>query len=77
MGQFPQDGEKGQNVAFFICWSSAVTKWFDFFQLFSTVLKRFCPVHSKDVFILVLAHIEPELEMFEVDDIGDDGDDDL
>ena len=24
-----------------------------------------------------LAHIEPELELFEVDDIGDDGDDDL
>ena len=54
-----------------------MTKWLDFFQLFSTVLKRFCPVHSKDVFILVLAHIEPELEMFGVDDIGDDGDDDL
>ena len=24
-----------------------------------------------------LAHLEPELELFEVDDIGDDGDDDL
>ena len=32
---------------------------------------------SKNVFILVLAHLEPELELFEVDDIGDDGDDDL
>ena len=29
------------------------------------------------VFVLVLAHLEPELELFEVDDIGDDGDDDL
>ena len=44
---------------------------------FSTVLKRFCPWHSKNVFVLVLAHLEPELELFEVDDIGDDGDDDL
>ena len=38
---------------------------------------RFCSLHSKNVFVLVLAHLEPELEMFEVDDIGDDGDDDL
>ena len=48
-----------------------------FFQLFSTVLKRFCPLDSKNVFVLVLAHLEPELELFEVDDIGDGGDDDL
>ena len=65
MGQFPQDGENGQNMAFFIFWSSAVTKQ-SFFQLFSTDLKRFCPRHSKNVFVLVLAHLEPELEMFEV-----------
>ena len=25
----------------------------------------------------LLAHLEPELELFEVDDIGDDSDDDL
>ena len=43
----------------------------------STVLKRICPWHSKNAFVLVLAHLEPELELFEVDDIGDDGDDDL
>ena len=49
----------------------------DFFQFFSTALKRFSPLHSKNVFVLVLAHLEPELELFEVDDIGDDGDDDL
>ena len=42
-----------------------------FFQLFSTVLGRL----SRIVFVLVLAHLEPELELFEVDDIGDDGDD--
>ena len=47
------------------------------FQLFSTVLKRFCPLHSKNVFVLVLTHLESELELFEVDDICDDGDDDL
>ena len=75
MGQIPQDGGNGQNVVFFIFWSSAVTK--HFLQLFLTVLKRFCPLHSKNVFVLVLAHLEPELELFEVDDIGDDGDDDL
>ena len=62
-------------MAFFIFfWSSAVTKRFDFFQLFLTVLKRFCPLDSKNV--LVLALLEPELELFEVDDIGDDGDGD-
>ena len=54
-----------------------MTKRFDFFQLFLTVLERFCPLDSKDVFVLVLAHIEPELELSEVDGIGDDGDGDL
>ena len=35
----------------------------------------FCPLHSKNVFLLALAHVEPELELFvEVDGIGDDGD---
>ena len=29
-------------------------------------------MHSKNVFVLVLAHLEPELELFVVDDIGDD-----
>ena len=29
------------------------------------------------VFVFVLAHLEPELELFEVDDIGNDGNDDL
>ena len=48
-----------------------------FVQLFSTVLKRFCPLDSKNVFVLVPAHLEPELELFEIDDIGYDGDDDL
>ena len=47
------------------------------FSFKKTVLKRFCPLDSKNAFVLVLAHLEPELEMFEVDDISDDGDDDL
>ena len=47
------------------------------YLIFPTVLKRFCPLHSKNVFVLVLAHLEPELGLFEVDDIGDDGDDNL
>ena len=34
-------------------------------------------MHSKNVFVLVLAHLEPEREQFEVDDVGDDGDVDL
>ena len=38
-----------------LCWDQTV--WF--FQLFSTVLKRFCPLQSKNVFVLVLAHLEP------------------
>ena len=46
-----------------------------FLQLFLTVLKRFCSLDSKNVFVLVPAHLEPELELFEDDDIGDDGDD--
>ena len=78
MGQIPQDGENGQNVAFFFIFLKLCcyqTVWF--FQLFSTVLERFCPLDSKNVFVLVLDHLEPELELFEVDDIGDDGDDDL
>ena len=62
---------------FLIFCCSAVTNWFVFFQLFSTILKRFCPWHSKNVFVLVLAHLKPEQKLFEVDDISDDGDDDL
>ena len=45
------------------------TVWF--FQLFSTVLKRFCPLDSKNVFILGLALPKPELELFEVWDRGE------
>ena len=59
MGQIPQDGENGQNVAFFY------------------FLERLCPLDSKNVLVLVLTHLESELELFEVDDIGNDGDDDL
>ena len=54
--------------------SSAVIKRFEI-QLFSNVLKIFCPGDSKKYFVLVLAHLEPKLELFEVVDIGDDGDD--
>ena len=35
-------------------------------MIFSTVLKRFCPGDSNNVFVLALAHIEPELVLFEV-----------
>ena len=73
---FPRTGKMVEIWHFSIFWSSAVTKRFDFFN-FSTVLKRFCPLLSKNVFVSVLAHLKPEIELFEVDDIGDDGDDDL
>ena len=72
MSQIPQEGENGQNVEFFIFLKLFCDQTVWFFQLFSTVPKRFCPLDSKNVFILVLAHLEPELELFEVDDIGDD-----
>ena len=45
------------------------------FSIFLNCSEEILPVHSKNV--LVLAHPEPELGLFEVDDIGDDGDDDL
>ena len=47
---------------------------------FSTSLNCFEEIlswHSKNVFVLILAHLEPQLELCEVDDFGDDGDDDL
>ena len=58
LGQFRQDGKNGQNLAFFkffskLCCDQNV--WF--LQLFSTVLMRFCPLQSKNVFVLVLAHL--------------------
>ena len=48
MGQIPQDGENGQNVAsiyFLFLALLWLTFWF-FFQLFSAVLKRFWPSPS-------------------------------
>ena len=41
--------------------------------IFSALLKGFCPLYSKNVFVLAL--LETELELFQVDDIaiGDDG----
>ena len=51
MGQFPQDREDGQNVAFFNnFWSSAVTKrsdWFNFSQLFWRDFFLFPPSSSR------------------------------
>ena len=64
MGQFPQDGENGQNVAFFIFfWSSAVTKRFDFFNFSQLFWKDFDRGILKNVLVLVLAHLEHELEL--------------
>ena len=37
-----------------------------FAKICATVLKRFCPWHSKNVLVLVLAHLEPDLELLEV-----------
>ena len=76
MGQTPQDGKNGQNVAFF-CFFFWALLWPNglIFPTFLNCSEEILPVHSKNV--LVLAHLEPELGLFEVDDIGDDGDDDL
>ena len=49
-----------------------MTKWFDFLNCSEEILLG----GSKNVFVLVLAHLEPELELFEVDDDDDDNDDD-
>ena len=63
MGQIPQEGENGQNVFYFLFfWSSTE-------ENFVCYILR--------MFFLVLAHLELKLGLFEVDDIGDDGDDDL
>ena len=70
-GQIPRDGENGQNVAFFYYFFEAVLWPNDLIS--STFLncseERFCPLDSKNVFTLVLAHLEPELEQFERLDI--------
>ena len=36
------------------------------FLIFLTVLKRFCPLDSKNVFVLVPPHLEPEVKLFGV-----------
>ena len=57
MGQIPQDGENGQNVAFFLFFLKLYCdQTVRFFQLLSTVLKRFCPLDAKNVSVLVLAN---------------------
>ena len=66
---FPRAGKMVKMWHLSIFWSSAVTRRFDFFQLFSTDLKKFCPLDSRYVFVLVLAHLESELVLFEVDDV--------
>ena len=55
MGQIPQDGENGQHVAFFYFLKLCCDQTVRFFQLLSTVLKRFCPLDAKNVSVLVLA----------------------
>ena len=68
----PGRGKWSKCGIFNFFWSYAVTKRFDFFNF-----SQLFPLHSKNVFVLVLTHLESELELFEVDDICDDGDDDL
>ena len=76
MGQIPQGGENGENVAFFICLKLHCDQTLWFFSVSLTVLKRLCTLDFKNVLVLVLPHLEPELELYEAGDIGDDGDDD-
>ena len=55
MGQIPQDGENKQYVALFLFLKLYCDQMVGFFQVFSTVLKRLCPLHPKNTFVLVLA----------------------
>ena len=64
---------RGLNFFFYILY--LFLKIFNFVNF--SLLKRFCPVDSKNVFVLVLPHLEPKLDLFEVDEIGNDGDDDF
>ena len=54
--KFPRTGKMVKIWHFEFFWSSTVTKQFDFFIFFSTVLERFYPLQSKNVFVLVLAY---------------------
>ena len=75
MGQFPQDGENGQNMAssfIFLDLCCDQTVWL--FQLLNCS-EEILPVRFY-IFVLVLAHLEPELELFEFDDDDDDDDND-
>ena len=60
---FLQDEENGQNVAFFyffgaLLWPNGL--------IFSTFLNCSEKKFTKNVSVLALAHLEPELELFEV-----------
>ena len=50
---FPRTGKISKNHHIFLKPHCDQTVWL--FQVFSTVLKRFCPVESKNTFVLVLA----------------------
>ena len=54
---FPRTGKVVKMWIFFIFWSSAVTKWFDFLNCSEEILLG----GSKNVVVWVLAHLEPEL----------------
>ena len=70
--QFLQDGEKVQILSKKIIFETSLWSNGVFFQDFSTVLKSFC------LFLYsFLAHLELKLQLFEVDDHGDTGNDDL
>ena len=53
---FPRTGKMGKMWHLYFFWSSAVTKRFDFFFNFSQL-------HSKNVFVWLLANLEPKLEL--------------
>ena len=54
MGQFPQGRENEQNVSyFFLIFEALLLLNGLIFQVFSTVLKRLCPLESENTFVLV------------------------
>ena len=61
MGHFPQDGESGQNVDFFLFFGALLWPNGLIFLTFLNCSEEILLGDSKNVFVLVLAHLEPEL----------------
>ena len=65
MGSFPQDGENEQNLSYFF---SSLELYCDqtvlFFQVFSIVLKRLCPLDPKNTSYIHIFQSKNESDQF-------------